>query len=266
MSPLWRDAVTVGVAPTGISALRHRRGLRPILAASERLPVTADADSTAIAAELPKLFERPEWQHCDVRFVLSSHFVRYAVVPGNPAVRTEAERAAFAQVAFEKIYGTLARDWDIRLSPAGRNEATLACGIDRALLAALRGIETPSVRRVTAIRPHLMCAFNAIADRLNAGPAAIALAEPARITLAFVKSGQWLAVSSRTFDEANGDALQQALGEQAALLGMEAGGSLWLNDLAGRCALPAESAWKVQSFGDAGLETPFRLAALGAAA
>lgn len=264
MSPLWRDTVTVGVTPTCISALRHRHGLRPVLAAREHFSVTAGTDSTAVAAELPKLFERPEWRHCDVRFVLSSHFVRYAVVPGNPAVRTDAERAAFAQVAFEKIYGTLARDWDIRLSPAGRNEATLACGIDRALLAALRGIAAPSVR-ITAIRPHLMCAFNAIAGRLNAGPAAIALAEPARITLALVKSGQWLAVSSRAFDETNGDALRQALDEQAALLGMEAGGPLWLNDLAGHCALPAGSAWKARPFGDAGLEMPYRMAALGAA-
>lgn len=265
MSPLWRDAVTVGVIPTSISALRHRRGLRPVLSASEHLPVTAGADSSAIAGELAKLFERPEWQHCDVRFVLSSHFVRHAVVPGNAAVRTEAERTAFAQVAFEKIYGTLARDWEIRLSPAGRNEATLACGIDRALLAALRGIATPTVR-IVAIRPHLMCAFNAVAGQLNAGPAAIALAEPARITLAFVKSGQWLTVSSRAFDEANGEALRQALDEQAVLLGLEAGGPLWLNDLAGHCALPAGCSWKAQPFGDTGLELPYRMAALGAAA
>lgn len=265
MSPLWRDAVTVGVAPTGISALRHRRGLRPTLAASEFLPCATGAGWSAVVNELPKLFERAEWQHCDVRFVLSSHFVRHAVVPGNSAVRTDAERAAFAQVAFEKIYGMLARDWEIRLSPAARNEATLACGIDRALLAALRGIATPSVR-IVAIRPHLMCAFNAVAGRLNAGPSAIALAEPARITLAFAKSGQWLAVSSRAFDEANGEALRQALDEQAVLLGFEAGGPLWLNDLAGHCALPAGCTWKAQPFGDTGLELPYRMAALGAAA
>jgi hypothetical protein len=265
VSPLWRDTVTVGVAPTGISALRYRRGLRPAVSVKEHWPCTAGADSAAVTGELPKLFDRPEWQHCDVRFILSSHFVRYAVVPGNSSVRTDAERAAFAQVTFEKVYGTLARDWDIRLSPSGTNEATLACGIDRVLLTALRGIETPSVR-VTAIRPHLMCAFNAIAGRLNASPTAIALAESSRITLAFVKSGQWQAVSSRVFDEVNGEALQQALGEQGVLLGMEAGGPLWLNDLAGLCALPADSAWKVQPFGEAELDSSFRLAALGAAA
>jgi hypothetical protein len=262
---LWRDAVTVGVTPAGISALRHRRGLRPVLTAREHLPGSAGTDLSAIAGELSKLFERPEWQRCDVRFILSSHFVRHAVVPGNPGVRTDAERTTFAQLTFEKIYGTLARDWDIRLSPAGRNEATLACGTDRALLAALRGIATPSVR-IVAIRPHLMCAFNAVAGRLNAGSTAIALAEPARITLAFVKSGQWLGVSSRAFDEANGEALRQALDEQAVLLGLEAGGPLWLNDLAGHCALPAGCTWKAQPFGDSGLELPYRMAALGAAA
>lgn len=265
MSPLWRDMVTVGVTPTGISALRYRHGLRPVISTKEHWSCAAGADSAAVTGDLPMLFERPEWQHCDVRFILSSHFARYAVVPGNPAVRTDTERAAFAQVTFEKVYGTLARDWDIRLNPSGTNEAALACGIDRVLLTALRGIETPSVR-VTAIRPHLMCAFNAIAGRLNASPTAIALAEPSRITLAFVRSGQWQAVSSRIFDEADGEALQQALGEQGGLLGMEAGGSLWLNDLAGHCALPADSAWKVQPFGDAELDSTFRLAAFGAAA
>jgi len=264
VSPLWRDTVTVGLAPTGISALRHRRGLRPVLAAREHLAVAA-ADWPAVAAELPKLFERPEWQRCDIRFVLSSHFVRHAVVPGEPGLRSAAERNAYAHVAFEKIYGSLASEWDIRLSPAGRNEATLACGIDRALLATLRGIESPSAR-ITAIRPHLMCAFNAIAGRLNASPAAIALAEPARITVAFVKSGQWLAVSSRAFDEINGVALRQTLDDQCGLLGREAGGSLWLNDLAGDCALPAGGAWNVQHFGNDGPETPFRMAALGVAA
>lgn len=265
MSLLWRDSVTVGVSPSGIAALRHRRGLRPAPVAREHIPCAANSDGTVVAGELTRLFEHPEWRHCDVRFVLSSHFVRYALVPADAGIRTESERAAFAQLTFEKIYGTLARNWDIRLSPAGNKETMLACGVDRALLAALRGIESPTIR-IAAIRPHLMCAFNAIAGRLNAGPAAIAIAEPARITLAFVKSGQWLAVSSRAFVEANGDALQQALEEQSALLGTDAGGPLWLNDLADHCGSPAGGVWKVQPFGDTGLEIPYRMAALGAAA
>jgi len=263
VSPLWRDLVTIGVSPAGIAALRHRRGLRPALTAQEHLPGAADTGWTTIGRQLSGLFERPEWQNCDVRYVLSSHFVRYAVVPADPAVRGTAERTAFTQLVFEKIYGSLAREWDIRLNPAGSKEDTLACGVDRALLAVLRESASPSVR-IAAIRPHLMCAINAIARRLTAGAAAIAIAEPARITLAFAQGGRWLGVASRAVEAANGEALQRALAEQGALLGVSVGGALWLNDLAGACAMPTDSPWQTRPFGDTGQAAPYRLAALGA--
>lgn len=265
MSLLWRDLVTVGVSPAGIAALRHCRGLRPSLSAQEYLPCAADSGWTALKTQLSGLFERPEWQHCDVRYVLSSHFVRYAVVPADPDVRGAAERTAFTPLVFEKIYGSLAREWDIRLSPAGSREAALACGVDRTLLAALRDSARPTVH-IAGIRPHLMCAINAIAKRLAAGPAAIALAEPARITLAFAQAGRWLGVASRAVEAADGETLQQALTEQGALLGVSAGGALWLNDLAGGCALPADSLWQIKPFGDTEKDAPYRLAALGAGA
>lgn len=262
MSPLWRDTVTIGVSPAGIAALRHRRGLRPALIAREHRPCAADPAS--VAGQLASLFSRPEWQGCDIRYVLSGHFVHYAVVPSDPKVRSRSERATYTQLVFEKIYGSLARNWDIRLSPATASEAALASGVDRALLTALRE-SAPSSVRIVAIRPHLMCAFNAIARRLDAAPAAIALTEAGRITLAFVKKGQWLGVSSRAFEDANGEALRQALSEQCMLLGVDADGPLWLNDLAGHCAPPAGSAWQVRPFGDTAVEPPYRLAALGMA-
>lgn len=262
MSPLWRDTATIGVSPAGIAALRHRRGLQPALVAREHRACAADPAS--VAGQLTKLFDQPDWQGCDIRYVLSGHFVRYAVVPPDSKVRSRSERDAYTQFVFEKIYGSLARDWELRLSPAAASEAALASGVDRALLAALRK-SAPSSARIAAIRPHLMCTVNTIAKRLDTAPAAIALTETGRITLAFVKAGQWQGVASRAVESTDGEALRQALSEQCALLDVGAESPLWLNDLTGHCALPAGSAWQVRPFGDTAVEPPYRLAALGMA-
>lgn len=269
MSPSWRDVGVIALAPDSVSALRFARGWHPRLALKAVVPCAPGSLIWRAALETMRtLLANPSWQGCDLSVVLSNHFVRYAVVPGDPGLRTPMERTAFAEIAFEKVFGGLCADWELRVSPAQGAEPTLASGVDRALLAELRDT-CGGKARLKAIRPYLMCAFNPLRNALNGEASALALVEPGRVTLALTARSQWASVASRAAAQPDGAALQQMLAEQCALSGLEARGRLWLHDLTGVCSLAPGSAWNVAALKlPAAAEsagTQFGLAACGVA-
>jgi hypothetical protein len=147
--------------------------------------------------------------------VLSSHFVRYLVLPWSQALTCEEDWIAFAHHTFQSTYGAASTTgWQIRLSNTGPGRARVASAVDCALIDALR-----SLPEVVSIQPYLMSAFNARRRAIGGKAAWFVLQEATRLTVALIAEGEWQLVRTR---QANGDwhaALPALLDRESALSG-----------------------------------------------
>lgn len=243
MSPLWRERVVVGLAPERLSALLFGRGWRPRLLDRHAMPLLEqDAGEWDKGLEaLAALLDEPGWHGRDIAIVLSGHYVRHAIVPASAGL-SHKERQALAELVFHNTFGDLAREWELRVSPAAKGLQTLSCGVPRALLEALKTV-CAGRGRLSSLRPGLMPVFNRIRRDIGQSVGCLALVEMGRTTLAFFEQGQWKHVDSRA---GNGQSLPLLLLEEAELSARQPGGILWLCDLTATASLPDDTFWTHQ--------------------
>jgi hypothetical protein len=127
-----------------------------------------------------------------ITLTLSSHLVRYCVVPSSPALRRADDWQAYAAHLFGSTYGAAATGWHIRVATGPARGARLASAVDRGLVEALRS--TPGV---ASIQPYLMSAFNTRRRLIGNECAWFVLHEPGRLTYALVAKGEWRLIRRR---------------------------------------------------------------------
>lgn len=254
MSLLSRERLIVSLEPDRMSALRLSGGWTPRLLdqRSSLVSGTGMPSWTAGLEALELLLDDPAWRGREITAVLSSHYVRYAVLPKGKNLGA-AEQTDLARLIFRNIFGDLARDWELRVSPAG-DHPTLACGLPKALLAALHAA-CEGRAPLHSVQPGLMSVFNRVRASIEYHSGTLALVETGRITLASLENGQWQSVVSRAWEAS---ALPALLAETQALSGRDAGGWLWLCDLTGQAVAPSGPAWQLERLvtgasGNAGL-------------
>jgi hypothetical protein len=240
VSPSWRERVLVGLAPERLSALvvGGLWRMRLIDRHAVPLPIQEAVHWESGVAALEKLLQEPAWQGRDITVILSGHYVRHAVIPPGSGM-SDAERRNLAEVVFREVFGDLARDWELRVSPTKDAMPTIASGVPRPLLTALRNA-CQGRGRLLSIQPSLMPVFNRVRTQVARAVGCLALVEPGRVTLAALENGQWKFVDSRA---GTGNLLPQLLLEEGELRARQPGGILWLCDLSGDARLPAGSFW-----------------------
>jgi hypothetical protein len=134
-----------------------------------------------------------------VTVVLSNHFVRYAVLPGEESAATPEEELALARFHFAKIHGDRAKGWEVRACEG------LACAIDTALLEGLKSGFAKTRARLDSVQPALMAAYNRARGRVPREGAWLVLAERGRTCLARLAPRGWASVYNGA--EADAEAL-----------------------------------------------------------
>lgn len=191
MSLPWRAELRVGLCPG-----------RLVLPGGER-PCADD-----LADELARIGKGRR-----VTVVLSSHFVRHALLPWSDALGADEEWLALARHTFTATHGPAAEGWDCRVSPGGRGEPRLASAVDASLLEALR-----RARCVVSVQPYLMSAFNARRRALAGRTGWFLVQEPGRAVLALVRGGAWRLVRTRGIDGRWPEFLPDLLDRESAAL------------------------------------------------
>lgn len=251
MSPSWPDLsgrtpfagrAAVGLSPHQLSAFALDGRFRPRLSDRHLLPLPEQPPSVTVwdsgIGALDSLLAEPGWRGRDITVILSGHYVRHAVVPAGPGLSSDG-LLSLAQIVFRDIFGELAGDWELRVSPPRSGEATLASGVPRALLASLETV-CEAHGKLRSVQPCLMAVFNHVRRAIGSSSASLALVEAGRVTLASVDHGQWLYVDSRA---GGSNVLPQLLLEEGELYERKPGGILWLCDLTGSVFLPPDTYW-----------------------
>lgn len=172
--------VQVGLCPDRLVVVRRRHRWAQVEGAVHRVtgdPVSAVAEIAGDAR---------------VAVTLSSHLVRYCMLPWSEQLTSQADWLAFAQHSFHSVYGAAAAaGWQIRVSGRGR-DPRVATAVDAGLIDALRALP-----QVVSIQPYLMAAFNSRRAAIGEDAAWFVLQESGRLTVALVSAGQWRLVRTR---------------------------------------------------------------------
>ena len=197
MSRLFPDRLLLELAPASITLARLRGPLHKQRMEKRSLacdPAYGNEPWQGAIAALKSLeFKEP----CKVTLVLSSQFVRYAVVPWSGALATAAEEDAYLRHYFVKIHGERAKTWVLRASEGAAGAARLASAIDAALLEEIRNsFPRGGKAKLSSVQPQLMSRFNQHRKSVPAGGAWLVIAEPDRACVALHVGGGWRSVQS----------------------------------------------------------------------
>jgi hypothetical protein len=179
----WRERVEVGFYPDRLVLVRGKA-----------------TESIALAPAAPP---EPRWRAgldalaglealtgAEVTVVLSSFFVRYALVPATEALVGAGERLAFARHCLARVYGSVAEGWVVRLS------GEVACGVELRLIDGLRSALAARGNRLRSVQPRLMAAFNRHRRQLGEQPSWFVDVEPGLASLALLASRRWQSLRS----------------------------------------------------------------------
>ncbi len=193
MSPLWRDEISIQLAPQRLALVRRSRGLKPRELATFEVAISAGDPGSwrpAVTA-LGRWLGEPPWQAANARVVLSDLWVRYAIVPWSDELQGNAERLTHARYALADIYGDLVANWTVRLSDPVPGKAQIACAMPTALFSELSDLIEQRGLRLLSLQPQLIAAFNRWRERLPESGAWFVSIEEGSLAAARLAPGGW---------------------------------------------------------------------------
>ena len=193
MSPLWRDRITVELSPQRVAWVRMARSLRPFVMAKGIVIVPPQTELPAWRSALDQfkqLMTTEEWKNSELTIVLSNYFVRYDCLPWNEGVKNEDEHLALALHRLTQIYGAVAQNWSLRLSPAGKDAARMVAAVDHDLIESIKLATAEAKLKLRSIQPCLMTSFNRYAKEMGLGTAWFVTVEAGRFALALFRGGK----------------------------------------------------------------------------
>ena len=198
MLRLWRDHLSLAIAPDRLVLVRGSRGLRPTLIAKEIVPVTSSEGGWKGALEtLAKTLKAKQWHDAETHVVLSNSLVRYQLVPWSDEVNGAAERAVYVRQSFAQVYGDAAAEWMYVVSDVPRGGAWVACAVSRDLLSQLETSITQAGSHLVSVKPHVMTAFNGARRVLNNKSCWFVQVEKDKLLIALISQGRWQTLGSR---------------------------------------------------------------------
>jgi hypothetical protein len=193
---LFPDELRISLSPDRVAI--ERRSLALSLAGLKASPVAQQVFATgkpagrggvdAVLQVLATALESIGDRRCRASVVLDNSFVRYVLVPQSDLLSPEDE-ASVMRHCFQEVYGEIADQWELRVSPAPGLPVQVASGVDRPLLDGLRGVLAAAGVRLESIQPRLMAVCNEHRGALATEPAWLVLVEPGNACLGLITGG-----------------------------------------------------------------------------
>lgn len=121
--------------------------------------------------------------------VLANHFLRYAIVDGDKALKSNAEQIAFVTHRFGQLYGESAASWELRLDQEYAGAPFVASAADRDLISELREMFKRVNMKLHSIQPCLMKAYNLCQSAFVNKSAWFVMFEHGNLCLAWLNAG-----------------------------------------------------------------------------
>lgn len=196
---LARRSLGIHLAPQQLLCV-VRQGRRMIEGSSRHVDI-ANPDGhwqTSVDALRTVLRQQAaEWAGLPLEISLSSRWSQMLLAPWSDALLSEPAATRFLQSQMIALYGDAARAWSIACDDAPYGQARAVSGVDSATLQALKEVSAECGHPCRAIEPALGAVLRLLAQRGDTAPAALALVETGRITMAALDGGRIAAIQSQ---------------------------------------------------------------------
>ena len=192
---------------------------RVIVSGGKSVELQAGDDWRNAVGALPEILKSHRGSEASV--VLADQFARYALLPHNDAVRKPEQWLALARHRFGALHGSVAAEWEVKVTQTAPLGARMACAIDKELVQNLVSVFVGAGVRLVSVQPFLVAAFNRIRKTVGNGSCWIVVEEPGRLTLALLQRGAWVAIRNRRSDERWREMLPEILERESAFLGLD---------------------------------------------
>jgi len=192
------ERLTIALCPEQVAILRSAPGREKTPAEPVILEV---APLTGMPLWEGALMALADWlQHlpasrATASLVLSSRFVRFALLPWSEAAQGQAETQALASACFESQYEDM-RGWTLRVDEGFYGVPRLACAIETALLDRLQSVFEPRKIACRRIEPYFVTCWNRWHKEVQGSDALFAVAESGVMVVATMKDSRWHGVRS----------------------------------------------------------------------
>lgn len=193
MSPLWRDEVSIYLAPRKLALARRSRGLKArVNAATEiAVPEGSFGDSDPAFARLAELLIEPTWQDASARVVIADPWARFSIIP-PPSSRLDPDgRRVHARYVLADSYGEGVTDWHVVLEDGPPGRSCVACAMPEALQGTLLAALAPARLKLVSMQPQLVVAYNAWRSRLPREDAWFVTLEEGWLSAVRLAKGTW---------------------------------------------------------------------------
>lgn len=232
MSRLFRNGVgnklTIGIAPDRLSVAAQAGGFgrgSPTAAGKAgtlKVEIARDLSDWRPAVEaLPAAIALSGLHKPEVTVVVSSHFVRYVLLPANEALTKDEEWLSLARHRLAAIHGPAAAEWRVRVSAADAG-VRVASAADPALIEEMRARMDDTGAALVSVQPNLMASFNALRKDLGEEACWLVIRSLASLTMALLEQGTWRAIRTRRIEDQWKTPIPEILERESALLALPA--------------------------------------------
>ena len=197
----YKDELHVHIGSQSIELWRLKSviGFKPQLLQHEVIKLSDVAHSPddwhGVLGQLQTLLKDNKWQAPTATVTLSSHFMRYAVIPWNSEITTSEEQQSYLKHRFTMGYGDAVKSWNMRMDAPKYKKAALASAMPDGLQVALSDTLAQANSRLDALYPYLMQAANHVFETKNfTGDCWLAVVENQRLGLSLIEDGEWQVV------------------------------------------------------------------------
>lgn len=173
----WRKPITIALTPESISINSGEKAIQVI-----ELQKYANNDSwnqALIALEKDAINIRPG----RLKFILSNHYVRYAILPWQSDIYSKQDWQSLAENHLRSLYGSVVESWKISVAMQGYGKPIIISAIDLLLLERLEVLAKEFDWIVMSVEPALMTVFNHYRNSVKAN-GFLMMIEPERVLLA----------------------------------------------------------------------------------
>ncbi len=191
MSLLSSKHIDVVIGADFCEIILRTKGLRAKTIMQKTVHFDANHSQTAFEPALMKALTQLNVKaNTPLSFFLLSDYVQYTALPAQAEDMSRENQQAYAQAAFEQLFGEVAQDWTVAVQDAPPFSPVICAAIKTKLVETLKNIASQARLKLMTVAPFLNTVVDHFQKEISSVSGYLAVVEQNRILLLQLQNGR----------------------------------------------------------------------------